>query len=500
MIVRCFSLAFLILLFSISCTKDVPLNINDYEVPSNDQNQLKEQIDQQILETIKETGRAFDWNTASSEFIFRALQISDGILVVGYNTADNSSRSSKDQILKIIKNNSQEKTAVNELLQSENSKLGSMHIKVSSIEMIELIRTHESTLYVDVLGYPFNLGLILKEGEAKLTDDSDSPALFRRDMLLDPQSNIPYPDQVAAFDGGLRTVMRRHNMEMAYEEFGVFGEGIGLAVLDNGLLPERTDFFYDNGYGERYQSGYYNPLWFLPWTNADGVVPRPSDVFGISQLFYSTYYIHGSEMIKMALTFSPNANIHAVRASTWTVIIAPSQVHGIANAIMAMADDPSIHIVSMSMGTIFQVYEIRAAIEYFHSKGKVMVVSAGSTLEIINELLGVLYPGILPETVTITALQNRENTDGEFLIGEGSHGGPENDFVVENTGSSSVSCSRAAGMIALIWSANPSMNREELMNILIESSYFYQTIGEKDPLFGWGPIDVGLAVEMALGE
>jgi len=318
-------------------------------------------------------------------------------------------------------------------------------------------------------------------------------------MVLDPLSEVPYPDQVAAVDGGLRTVMRRHNMESAYVEHGVFGDDIGLSIIDNGLLPDRTDFFYNNGYGDRYQSGYYNPLWFFPWTNPDGDQPRPTDVFGISQLFYDTYYVHGSEMMKMGVTLAPNANIHAVRGSTWTVIVTPGQANGIADAIMAAADDPTVDVISMSMGTIIQFNEIRLAIEYFHSKGKLFVTSAGSTAVIINELLGVLYPGILPETVVATALQNREHTDGEFIVGEGSHGGPENDFVVENTHSSSVACSRTAGMITLVWSANPELTREELMDVLIRSSHFYREIGQKDPFFGWGPIDVGLAVELAMG-
>ncbi len=121
-------------------------------------------------------------------------------------------------------------------------------------------------------------------------------------------------------------------------------------------------------------------------------------------------------------------------------------------------------------------------------------------LPLRGQLLGVLYPGILPKTVVSTSLQNRENTYGEFMVGERSHGGPGNDFVVENTHSSSVTCSRTAGMITLVWSANPDLTREELMDVLIRASHFYQENGQSDSFFGWGPIDVGLAVELAMAE
>jgi hypothetical protein len=289
-------------------------------------------------------------------------------------------------------------------------------------------------------------------------------------------------------------------MESVYLENGLFGDGIDVAIVDNGVLPERLDFFEGNGYGERYKTGYYNPWWFFPFVPADGWQPRPTDVFGLSILIYDTYYIHGSEMIKQVLTLAPNSNIHIVRGSTWTVILLIDQIVGICNAIKAQADDPAIKVTSMSMGTIFHFNRITNAIQYYHTKDKLIVVSAGSTFAATSDLLGVLFPGQLPETVTATAILNRENTGGDFQLTEGVHGGPENDFTVENTNSSSVATSRMAGMMALVWGADPSLSRDEVLDILIQSSYFYQHGGAKDPLFGWGTVDVGLAVEMALAD
>jgi len=493
----------LLSLIAFSCSTDLPGPVTNSNLVSQDQATLKEQIDQHILNTVRETRKAFNWNDAENDLLFDALQISEGVLIVGYNTVMDG-RIAKNEILDIVYESEgikKESNAVEDpILRYENLQLGVIHVAINEMETLEKLREHEQTLFVEVRGYPFDFNLAFEDAPVTTFERTASSDENFRSMVLDPMSDVPYPDQVSAIDGGLRTVMRRHNMEPAYVEHGVFGDDIGLAIIDNGLLPDRTDFFYDNGYGDRYQSGYYNPLWFFPWTNPDGDQPRPTDVFGISQLFYDTYYIHGSEMMKMGVTLAPNANIHAVRGSTWTVIVTPGQAIGIANAIMAAADDPTVDVISMSMGTIIQFNEIRLAIEYFHSKGKMFVCSAGSTADIINDLLGVLYPGILPETVVATAMQNRESTNGEFIVGSGSHGGPENDFAVENSNSSSVACSRAAGMITLIWSANPELTRDELMDVLIRASHFFQENGQKDPFFGWGPIDVGLAVELAMAE
>ncbi len=74
------------------------------------------------------------------------------------------------------------------------------------------------------------------------------------------------------------------------------------------------------------------------------------------------------------------------------------------------------------------------------------------------------------------------------------------DFCVEKSAASSEATARMVGIFALIWSANPTLSREQVMDIAIRSSYFYQLQGAKDPKFGWGTVDALQAVEMALAE
>ena len=488
-------LKIVICLFLSACATETPLPLAHNELP-DDLAELKNELDQMIFNSVKTNHQPFNWNDVDHATLYNALMVSDQVLAVGYEEGQ------RNALLEIIYLSEEKSVAdighLDDILIYKDDVLQFFGIKINNLETIEKIRAFTGTSYVEASDYPMDIEHFVNEQtQSPLPVISEDPSA-RREMILDPMSEIDYPDQVAAFDGGLRTIIRRHNIEDVYLEHELFGDGIDVAIIDNGVLRERLDFFLDNGYGERIRDGYYNPWWFLPFVPADGWQPRPTDVFGLSILIYDTYYIHGSEMIKQVLTLAPNSNIHSVRGSTWTVILFIDQIMGICNAIKAQADDPDIKISSMSMGTIFHFNRIASAIEYYHTKDKLIVVSAGSTFPATAEALGVLFPGQLTETITTTAIVNRESTGGEFELTESVHGGPENDFCVESTNSSSVATSRMSGMISLVWSANPDLSRDEVFDILVEASYFYQNGGIKDPLFGWGTVDIGMAVELAL--
>jgi hypothetical protein len=72
---------------------------------------------------------------------------------------------------------------------------------------------------------------------------------------------------------------------------------------------------------------------------------------------------------------------------------------------------------------------------------------------------------------------------------------------VERNQASSEATSAMAGMVTLIWSAKPSLTPQQIRDILIQSSYFYQNNnGQKHPKFGWGTVDALQAFEMALSK
>ena len=45
-------------------------------------------------------------------------------------------------------------------------------------------------------------------------------------------------------------------------------------------------------------------------------------------------------------------------------------------------------------------------------------------------------------------------------------------------------------MIALLWSANPALTREQIIDILIRNSSQGRSGAGKDPALGWGKVDM----------
>jgi serine protease len=376
-------------------------------------------------------------------------------------------------------------------------------VKISKLKTLQEIRKMNEVTFVEVNGYPIDMEVIRAfTGTTSTPQHKSNLSNARTEMILDPYLQDPeYAQQVLNYDNTLGVVLQRHNIDDVYRQYQNFGEGVGIAVIDNGIVPFARELFETNGYGERYTLGYHNPLWFLPWEagNNDGIEPLESDALGISVLF-EPQWLHGSGMIQSAFVVAPNSNITCVRGSTAIVILFPSMIYGISNAIKAMADREEVQVTNMSMGTFFYVHRIAMAINYYDSKGKILASAAGTSFEEIKDLLGVIFPANLPNTIAVTGIENRETTNGEFVEGSTAHTGIHVDFCVEKSAASSEATARMVGMFALIWSANPELTRAEVLDIAIRASHFYQLQGFKDPSFGWGTVDMLQAVEMAMAE
>lgn len=489
------SLFLLVIVLLGSCQSD----ITDIALETGD----KASMDQYILESIQESQEPFDWNQVNDLMLWQALDMTDRTLVIGYGDGVLNTVSARNSILEkvyALEGLSTDRIGeTDEVLLYKDDVLGFMMVKISSMETMQAVRQMSEVSFVEVNDYQIELETIRTftgVGQPDTDPGMDQPQ--RRDMILDPQQSDPdYPDQVDAYDDGLGEVVQRHRVDEVYRTYGIYGEDIGIAVIDNGMVDWAIDLFTSNGYGGRELLGFYNPLWFFPWTQPDGVSPQPSDVFGISELFEGQW-LHGSGMIQSAFVMAPNADIVSCRASTAIIILSPSQILGISNAFRAMADRDDIKITNMSMGTIFYLHRIKNAINYYYSKGKIIACASGTTPEEIKELLGIIFPANLPNTVAVTGIRNREGTDGAFEAGSTAHFGPENDFCVEASAASSEATARMVGFFGLLWSADPSMSREEVMDIMIQSSYFYNEAGQRDEDFGWGTVDMMEAVGMVL--
>ena len=165
----------------------------------------------------------------------------------------------------------------------------------------------------------------------------------------------------------------------------------------------------------------------------------------------------------------------------------------------------------MSIGTPLWSSSVADAVLYAYGKGKMIFCAAGTSTS-FTSWAGVVFPARMSETVAVTGL-----VEGSYTACETCHKGSEVDFTIvmqragdasrtsltlahqgdqpSRVGGSSVATATAAGIAALIWSANPLMSREQVLEKLKQSASLYPN---RHSSFGWGTIDAWKAVSSSI--
>lgn len=464
----------------------------------------KSDLDDFVYDKILSTNEPFDWETLDDENLFKSLEFSDNILVVGYSDGINTDVSLRDKLLsKIYQLEGKSPSALGELddvLIYKDDVLGFFSVKINKISTLKSIRKESKVLFAQPNEYVLDLKRFGFEVGTSQSNTASSKINATGTFINPFDENKDYLTQVEEYDDKIYTKMIRHNVDKVYQKYGIYGEGIGVAILDNGILPEFSNFFENSGFGERENLGFFNPLWKLNNSQPDGISPQSDDLLGISQLIEGLW-THGSDMMSAVLLIAPNSNIKTARSSSLVALLFADGIIGVSKALTYLANDDEIQVASMSMGTVFVDNRIGNAVRLFNSKGKILCCAAGTFLEPFKKALGVLYPANMPQTIAVTGIEDRTTTDGEFIVGSTAHTGRRVDFCVERNQASSEATSTMAGMFTLIWSANPSLTSTQIVDIATESSYFYQNNNQqKNVKFGWGTVDVFQAFEMAINK
>ncbi|OUS23937.1 hypothetical protein A9Q99_25615 [Gammaproteobacteria bacterium 45_16_T64] len=443
----------------------------------------------------------YDWNKQTDAFICSSISANNNLVSVGvsFDPLDVPKNKKVLDALEVeiaqrygdavIVVGREERLSILNLEMVDCSVLGSIRslVAVEFVEAKYVTPVSEEELFEDVLEMQYRAAVMRSSGQDRVSGDQlNDEELFNPGLYDETDYELTYVEYIRQIDETIADRLERHGLNRIYEEFGFYGAPtVGVAIIDNGVFEDHVDYLSE-GDGNFDVEGYVRSF---AADQPDGPYPRTYDLFGLMPLLGGMFN-HGTIQTKLVYTTAPNINIKSVRASPFVFWFIPVQFQGVVDAILALAEDPSIRVISSSMGTVVHVHEIERAIAYFNARDKIFVSAGGTSMPYLRDVVQVVFPANLASTITTTGIRHTQDNDGEFILGEIAHGGEEIDFVVDHTKDSSQSVSTTAGMIGLLWSYNPSLKRDQIIDILVRSSSYYKKNGKKDSIFGWGKIDI----------
>ncbi len=499
---------FFVLLCLASCTNEdlAPEPQTATEPSAVQQDPLaREEINELIEQHLSNQGD-FDWGKVSDHVLWSALQYGDQVLTIGYgsdksdltNKKSQEQLASKSKILELVRSvedseNAKTQKKGEDLLIYEDEYLTVIDVKVAKLETISKLRNDEGIRYMEPSGYTF-----FQQNAQAGKSSSGSGCEFRRELLNSADYSTISPNAKMPWNFPLHNI----NTAWAYST----GRGITIGIVDTGLSPDQPllNANFNNGHSSgrsmEKHGVYVDSYW--PWSKkTDG----PNDKCG-----------HGTSMASAATAprnnmnrpvgVAYNANLVSYRASENVLLNGYHEQRGVARAITELGRRNDVQIISMSMGYIFSIGRIKDAIRYAHSRGKIIFVAGGTSTSFTN-FVGVTFPGSMNETIAVTGVEEGAGYDEC----DSCHYGSKIDctIVMERTnnnhipvlgyyngsdgyvGGSSVATATAAGIAALVWSKNPSWNRDQVLHKLMVTADLYPN---KSADFGWGNLDALAAV------
>jgi serine protease len=202
------------------------------------------------------------------------------------------------------------------------------------------------------------------------------------------------------------------------------------------------------------------------------------------------------------------SSLHFIHACDDVVLDASAEKTGVKNALIRMGDIADLKIISMSVGSPFGSQVLKDGATYAYNKGKMIFAAAGTSYS-WTSWWGVIYPAAYPECFAITGVTDGGSTcsdchDGgqvKFTIPMQRSGNTERtslSLTLNNTspsyiGGSSAATATMAGVASLVWSVKPSLTRQQVYDILKNTSQFLSPTSNH----GYGNPNASAAVALA---
>jgi hypothetical protein len=203
------------------------------------------------------------------------------------------------------------------------------------------------------------------------------------------------------------------------------------------------------------------------------------------------------------------SSLHFIHACDDVVLDASAEKTGVKNALIRMGDIADLKIISMSVGSPFGSQVLLDGATYAYNKGKFICAAAGTSYS-WTAWWGVIYPAAYSQCFAITGV-----TDGGSTCSD-CHDGSQVKFTIPmqrsgNTnrtslsltlnnnsptyiGGSSAATATLAGIASLVWSVKPTLTRQQVFDILKNTSQFSSPTGNH----GYGNPNAAAAVALAL--
>lgn len=471
----------------------------EHELGTSPSTQMQEQEPQDPLNSLEiakqiddsfQTKGYFEWSEASNTLIWSAALQGQNILAVGYG--DDSFRTTdSDKLIKIKQSilesiAKSEGKSVSEILVYDDAILNYVDVQISKYNTVKILRQNNDVRYVEPTGY-------------SLPQDSksDSGCSTSGEVI----SSLDYGTMSSGAKIPWNYYIHKINQAWAYST----GRGVTVAVIDTGvsdyqvLFGSEFDDYYSGRTIQKYAA--YVDSW-NPWSNTtDGVHDKCGHGTSASASIAAPNNKRGAPV-----GVAYECNLITYRGTSDVVLDGYQEQRGVTRSLTELADKSQVKIISMSIGFAWSISNIKDAVKYAYSKGKMIFAAGGTSTELTN-WYPVIFPANMAETVAVTGVEESssynecdvchwgEEIDFTYVMerANNNHQPVAGYFTDQNSyfGGSSVATASTAGIAALVWAKYPTWTREQVLTRLKQSAEFYPT---ENADFGYGNIDALKAV------
>lgn len=457
----------------------------------------EKEVNRVVLDSLDRNGD-FRWSGSDIKMICSGVMVT-GLVAVGYQPA--SSSDNIGELLHQINIHSGEWRMVHDSLIA--LVMGILHDKGSNLTLTDLIYEDDPVLPV----------LIFKTTDRKVLTTLYN---LRNVRYLEPYGFWPFEEtcsssgcspsskivnsaDVISIAPGCKLPWNYINLSIPAAWNYATGAGIKIGVIDAGIsnLQSLLGIQFNNGYSNSNRSVSVD---YTFGTSAYSSCTHGTSMCGIAV---------GPRNNKDAVTgVAYKSDLYFVRACDDVVLNASSELSGVKNALVRIANNSSVKIISMSVGTPFHSSVLYDGVSYAYGKGKMIFAAAGTSFG-LTSWWGVVYPAAYAQCIAVTGVKENGNKcsnchDGsqvlftipmERNIDNSRHAVslPYSGYIPGYIGGSSCATATCAGIAALVWSVNPLLTRTQVYECLRRTAQYITPVTNK----GYGNPNARAAVLMA---